>query len=72
MSRASDSNIATADALTLILQNQHALGAAIEEVTKWLSENGVGDVAINAMMAMETLDTNAAALTDAIMTLRRL
>jgi hypothetical protein len=72
MSRASDSNIATADALTLILQNQHALGAAIEEVTKWLSENGVGDVAINAMMAMETLDANAAALTDAIMTLRRL
>ncbi|WP_282396063.1 hypothetical protein [Pseudomonas sp. PS01298] len=34
----SDSNIATADAL--LLHNQHALGAAIEEVTRWLSENG--------------------------------
>lgn len=67
----SDSNIATADALTLILQNQHALGAAIEEVTKWLSENGVENVAANAVTAMETLDVNAKALTDAIMRLRR-
>lgn len=38
----SDSNTATADALTLLLHNQHALGAAIEDFTKWLSENGVG------------------------------
>jgi hypothetical protein len=68
----SDSNIPTADALTLLLQNQHALGAAIEEVTKWLSENGVEDVAVNAVMAMETMDTNAAAISDAIMRLRRL
>ncbi|SMQ22184.1 hypothetical protein SAMN04488483_0143 [Pseudomonas helmanticensis] len=68
----SDSNIATADALTLILQNQHALGAAIEEVTKWFSENGVENVAANAVTAMETLDANAKALTAAIMRLRRL
>lgn len=40
----SDSNIATADALTLLLHNQHALGA-IEEVTRWLSENGAVTVA---------------------------
>jgi hypothetical protein len=63
--------IATADALTLIVHNQHALGAAIEEVTKWLRENGVERVAVNAVMAMETLDTNAKAITDAIMCLRR-
>jgi hypothetical protein len=30
----SDSNIAAADALTLLLHNQHALEAAIEEVNK--------------------------------------
>lgn len=71
MSYDSDSNIATADALTLLLHNQHALGAAIEEVTKWLSENGVEDVAGNARMAMETLDTNAKAITDAITRLRQ-
>ncbi|PWE46453.1 hypothetical protein C9I50_00265 [Pseudomonas prosekii] len=67
----SDSNIATADALTLLLHNQHALGAAIEEVTKWLSENGASAVAENAIVAMEIMDTNAKAITDAIMRLRQ-
>ncbi|AOE81133.1 hypothetical protein A7318_21860 [Pseudomonas lurida] len=67
----SDSNIATADALTLLLRNQHALGAAIEEVTSWLSGNGLETVAENAVMAMETLDTNAKAIRDAIMRLRQ-
>ncbi|WP_454863299.1 hypothetical protein [Pseudomonas hormoni] len=67
----SDSNIATADVLTLLLHNQHALGAAIEEVTKWLSENGVENVADSARVAMETLDTNAKAITDAIIRLRQ-
>ena len=63
----SNSKIATADALTLLLHNQHAICAAIEEITKWLSENGVGSVAANAISAMETLDTNAQAITDSIM-----
>jgi len=67
----SKANIATADALTLLLHNQHALGAAIEEVTKWLAENGVGSVAANATAAMETLDANAQDITDAIMRLRQ-
>lgn len=67
----SDSKIATADALTLLLHNQHALGAAIEEITKWLSENGVETVAENAVVAMETLDTNAKAIADAITRIRQ-
>ena len=67
----SDCKIATADALTLRLHNQHALGAAIEEVTKWLSENGVKNVAADAMSAMEALDTNAQAITDSIMRIRQ-
>ncbi|UVK90169.1 hypothetical protein LOY52_08890 [Pseudomonas sp. B21-051] len=66
----SDSNIAAADALTLLLHNQHALAAAIEEVTKWLSENGVEGVADNALGALETLDANAKAITEAITRLR--
>ncbi|WP_434707799.1 hypothetical protein J3P75_18830 [Pseudomonas sp. R1-1] len=66
-----DANIVTADALTLLLHNQHALGAAIEEVTKWLSDNGVHTVADNAYVAMQTLDTNAKAITDAITRLRQ-
>lgn len=71
MSHDSDSNIATADALTLLLHNQHALAAAIEEVAVWLSANGVEVVAENAVMAMEALDTNAKAITDAIMRIRQ-
>ncbi|MDD2101087.1 hypothetical protein [Pseudomonas putida] len=67
----SAANIVTADALTLLLHNQHALAAAIEEVTKWFSDHGVGNVSTNAMVAMETLDTNAQAITDAIMRLRQ-
>ena len=72
MSDHPDAKIATADALTLLLYNQHALGAAIEEITKWLAENGVGGVAANALAAMETLDANAQGITDAIMRLRQL
>ncbi|MNC13065.1 hypothetical protein D3C81_1627700 [compost metagenome] len=68
----SEANIATADALTLLLHNQHALAAALEEVTKWISENGVEIVAANAMGAMETLDENARAITDAILRVRQL
>lgn len=67
----SDSTIATADALTLLLHNQHALGAAIEEITHWISGAGADIVAHNAVVALETLDTNANAITDAIMRLRR-
>ncbi|WP_455805170.1 hypothetical protein [Pseudomonas fluorescens] len=67
----SDCNIATADALTLLLHNQHALGAAIEEITVWLSANGVETVADNAVVAMETLDRNAKAITDAILRIRQ-
>jgi len=67
----SASNIATADALTLLLHNQHALAAAIEEVAVWLAANGVVVVADNAVMAMETLDTNAKAITDAIIRIRQ-
>jgi hypothetical protein len=72
MSDNSEANIAIADALTLLLHNQHAMCAAIEEVTKWLSENGVGSVAANAITAMETLDRNAQDITGAIMRLRQL
>ncbi|UEB97602.1 hypothetical protein LIS66_08515 [Pseudomonas sp. HN2] len=66
-----DFNITTADALTLLLHNQHALGAAIEEITHWISGAGADDVADNAIVPLATLDTNAAAITDAIMRLRK-
>lgn len=70
MPNQSDFNIVTADALTLLLHNQHALGAAIEEITQWISGAGADNVANNAVAALETLDRNAQAITDAIMRLR--
>ncbi|RYZ88423.1 MAG: hypothetical protein EOP06_10985 [Proteobacteria bacterium] len=67
----SNCKIAAADALTLLLHNQHALGAAIEEINKWMSDNGVETVAGNALAAMETLDSNAEAIIKAITRLRQ-
>jgi hypothetical protein len=72
MSDYSEANIVTADAITLLLHNQHALAAAIEEITKWLLENGVENAAANAVAAMETLDTNAQGITDTILRLRQM
>lgn len=68
----SDSNIATADALTILLHNQHALAAAIEEITRWVSVNGSETIADNANGALQTLDANAKAIADAITRLRQL
>lgn len=70
MPNQSNSNIFTADALTLLLHNQHALGAAIEELTHWISGTGADSVADNAVSALETLDRNAQAITEAILRLR--
>lgn len=36
----SEAKIATADALTLLWHNQHGIAAAIDEIAKWLSDNG--------------------------------
>lgn len=63
-------NVATADALTLLRHNQHALGAAIEESTRRIARNGADTVVDNAVAALETFDRNAQAITDAIMRLR--
>jgi uncharacterized protein (UPF0335 family) len=70
MNNNSDSNVATADALTLLLHNQHALGAAIEEITRWISGMGADNVANNAVVALQTLDKNAKSVTEAILRIR--
>lgn len=72
MSDEQDAQIATADALTLLLHNQHALAAGLEEVTRWLSEHGHGSVAENAIAAIGALDKNAQRITDAILRIRQI
>ncbi|MGZ9737507.1 hypothetical protein ACXX83_03530 [Pseudomonas sp. GNP012] len=71
MPDSSEANIATADALTLLLHNQHALAAAIEEVALWARTSGPPEAHNNAIAALATLDANAQGITDAIMRLRQ-
>ena len=67
----SDANIATADVLTLLLHNQHALAAAIEEVGLWAKSNGSPVTHNNVATALEALDRNASAITAGILKLRQ-
>jgi len=64
-------NIATADALTLLLHNQHGIAAALEEVANWATRQGGAHIAENVLGSLQVLDKNAQALTDAINELRR-
>ncbi|WP_348748389.1 hypothetical protein [Pseudomonas rhodesiae] len=63
-------NIATADVLTLLLHNQHALAAAVEELAVWVSSTGSPITHGNVIGALETIDRNAAAITAGILNLR--
>lgn len=67
----SEANIATADALTLLLHNQHALASAIEEVALWVRANGSSEIHENATTALQTLDENAFAISKAIYQIRQ-
>lgn len=71
MPNSPDANIATADALTLLLHNQHAISAAIEELSLWVRLQGEPVVHLNVMTALKTIDKNAAALSAEIYKLRQ-
>ena len=49
-----EAHIATADVLTLLLHNQHALAAAVEEVALWARANGSSEAHENAVSARAT------------------
>lgn len=66
-----DAHIATADVLTLLLHNQHAIAAAIEELSLWAKASGGSDTYNNALNALQTLDANASAITAGILKLRQ-
>lgn len=66
-----DARIATADVLTLLLHNQHALAAAIEEVALWARASGSNEAHENAVTALQTLDANVSAITAGILKLRQ-
>lgn len=63
--------VAAADALTLLLSQQHGIAAALEELANWISTEGGTVAAENALAALEVLDSNAKALTEAINRVRQ-
>jgi hypothetical protein len=63
--------VAMADALTLLLSQQHGIAAALEELAGWISSQGGTVAAENALAALEVLDLNAKVLTVAINQVRQ-
>jgi hypothetical protein len=67
----SDSNETVADVLELLLLNQHAIAAGLEEVALWIEARGSVDTHNNITTALKRLDINAEAITTAIDKLRQ-
>jgi len=66
-----DKNEAIANALELLMINQNGIGAAIEELAKWIAERGSTDIADNAVTALQVLDLNAEGIASTIRVLRQ-
>lgn len=60
----------TADTLELFLLNQQALRAGLEELSLWISQRGSTNTHDNVLSILQTLDTNAEAITSGIEALR--
>jgi hypothetical protein len=67
----SDRDEAVANAIELLMMNQNGIGAAIEELAKWVSDRGSVDVADSAVTALQSLDLNAEGIASAIRVLRQ-
>lgn len=66
-----DSNETLADAMELLLLNQQAIVAGLEEVALWIEARGSMETHDNIVTALGTLDTNTGGITAAIEKLRR-
>ncbi|WP_409322944.1 hypothetical protein [Pseudomonas putida] len=60
----------TADTIELLLLNQTAIRAALEELSLWVSQRGSTHIHDNVMTAMMTLDAHAEAISIGIEHLR--
>lgn len=65
-----DRTAITADTLELLLLNQQALRAGLEELSLWISQRGSTNVHDNMLSILNTLDTNADAIVLGIESLR--
>lgn len=59
-----------ADTLELLMMNQAALRAALEEVSLWVSQRGSTHIHDNVIVALTTLDTHGEAISLGIQRLR--
>ncbi|WP_345956290.1 hypothetical protein Q9323_14760 [Pseudomonas fulva] len=66
-----DKAATTADAIELILLNQHAIRAAIEELSLWVSQRGSTTTHDNVMTALQTIDINTGEINKLIICLRQ-
>ncbi|MNJ21176.1 hypothetical protein D3C77_155220 [compost metagenome] len=67
-----DHSAITADTLELLLLNQQALRAGIEELSLWIKQRGSTNVHDNVLAILHTLDTNADGIASGIESLRSL
>nr|WP_097156138.1 MULTISPECIES: hypothetical protein [unclassified Pseudomonas] len=65
-----DRDAVIANTLELLLMNQTALRAAIEEVSTWIRQRGSVNAHENTMTCLQALDANADAIASAIDRLR--
>lgn len=65
-----DERSITADAIELLLMNQTAIRAAIEELSLWIGQRGSTQVHDNVLTALQALDQHTEAITSAIERLR--
>lgn len=65
-----DKRLVNADTLELLLLNQHALRAGLEELSLWVMQRGSTSVHDNVLSILSTLDTNAEAIASGIESLR--
>ncbi|WP_047604575.1 hypothetical protein [Pseudomonas putida] len=65
-----DRSAITADTLELLLLNQQALRAGLEELSLWISQRGSTNVHDNVLKALATMDINAEGIASGIEALR--
>lgn len=65
-----DKAAVAADTLELLLMNQTALRAALEEVSLWVGQRGSTQVHDSVLAALRTLDTNAESISLGLASLR--
>ncbi|MFF7106980.1 hypothetical protein [Pseudomonas sichuanensis] len=65
-----DKAAVAADTLELLMMNQTAIRAALEELSLWISQRGSTHTHDNVLTALKTLDTNAQSIGHGIARLR--